>query len=538
MVITEMSAMRAEEERSTVQACGSLQPGIGQEARPGAEGEEGAHLEEGAGRPTTEPGGAHGPSQVSYADITTGRKDNSAPGHEQSVKTSLQQPRTHTSEPTADDSCHGNGDANGVQTTSEEPREGDSMAAAPPQNKSVSTDHEGNASPQDKPPSQIRLQIKRQGANEQGSLDPHNVAMYGPFARKQAREPSFIKTVQQEVKKMEKTEGLSTVSSAAGARNPPKKKIKKSIFVSYSPDANFSEKKFVVEVVRQLKENNLSEDIWFDKDEKIIDSPCWFSLRMEALEKSKAVVVFLSASCLTCPVSVYERKVILQRLQEDPDGVRVFLVNWDLQEGIPNHWQHLEGDCVDVSGAIGDKLSTAERASTVVGALMVDLEKCASMLTPSIPSPPPDSEFTGTYRKKRVSLWNPSDLQEWLFNLGIKEFHRQSFAEQLIDGFLLLSLTDSDMSDHLAIDSQVVRRKIGQQVLHLLDKEQQLSSNWHLRARGHKAKGNTVYLIYDPNDVRLAQSFKHDLGKAGLQVSASVCILTLMALLVVLIMLK
>jgi len=38
-----------------------------------------------------------------------------------------------------------------------------------------------------------------------------------------------------------------------------------------------------------------------------------------------------------------------------------------------------------------------------------------------------------------------SNLQEWLFNLSIKEFYRQSLAEKMIDGFLLMSVTDNDM---------------------------------------------------------------------------------------------
>ena len=122
-------------------------------------------------------------------------------------------------------------------------------------------------------------------------------------------------------------------------------------------------------------------------------------------------------------------------------------------------------------------------------------------------------------------MWNPSDLQEWLFNLGIKEFYRQSMAEHLIDGYLLLTLTDSDMNASLSIDSHVVRKKIMQQVGHLMDRELKLPSNWHHRLRLQKAKANSVYLIYAPNDVRLAQIFKHDLIKRGLQVSA-MCVMT------------
>lgn len=69
------------------------------------------------------------------------------------------------------------------------------------------------------------------------------------------------------------------------------------------------------------------------------------------------------------------------------------------------------------------------------------------------------------------------------------------------------------------IDSRVVRKKVIQQVVSLLDREHRLPDNWHLRARTVRSKPNTVYLIYDPADVRLAQSFKQDLIKKGLLVS-------------------
>ena len=89
----------------------------------------------------------------------------------------------------------------------------------------------------------------------------------------------------------------------------------------------------------------------------------------------------------------------------------------------------------------------------------------------------------------------------------------------MVDGFLLMSMTDHDMHQHLGIDSRVVRKKIMQQILLTLDKEHKLSQNWHLRARTQRSRPNTLYLVYDPTDVRLAQNFKQDLSKKGLQVS-------------------
>ena len=94
----------------------------------------------------------------------------------------------------------------------------------------------------------------------------------------------------------------------------------------------------------------------------------------------------------------------------------------------------------------------------------------------------------------------------------------QSLAEAMVDGFLLMSLTDRDMVSQLGIDSRVVRKKIMQQILATLDKEHKQTDNWHLRARAQRPKPDVVYLIYDPADVRLAQNLKADLKKKNLQV--------------------
>ncbi len=330
------------------------------------------------------------------------------------------------------------------------------------------------------------------------------------------REASFVHTVRKEAKKLE-----STMPPSQPSLKNHKKKMKKGIFISYSPDAGFQERKFVVETIRQFKENNLAEDIWFDKDEQNTDSPCWFSFRMETVEKCRAAVLFLSDSFFSCPVSVYEGKTVLERQNQDPNSVKIFLVLFALSDDteIPKAYHHLLKDVVDLTGGEHAKKSLAEKCSVVVGALMMDLERCASILAPAGPSTPPDTDFSGEYKKKRISQWKANDLQEWLFRLGIKEFYRQSLAENMVDGFLLMSMTDQDMVAHLGIDSRVVRKKIMQQILLTLDKEHKSSDSWHLRARTQRSRANTIYLVYDPTDVRLAQNLKQDLAKKGLQVS-------------------
>lgn len=301
---------------------------------------------------------------------------------------------------------------------------------------------------------------------------------------------------------------------------PKLKKMKKAIFISYSPDAGFLERRFVVETVRQLKENNLAEDIWFDKDEKNTDSPCWFSMRMEAVEKCRAAILIVSESYFTCPVSLYEGKTLAERQNSDPNSVKVFTILFRPIDNIevPKHFSQFTIPTVDLTLEHAKK-SSAEKTSVVIGSIMEQIEKHASIHTGLPPVSPPDSEFTGEYKNSKICQWTASDLQEWLFHLGIKEFYRQSLAEAMVDGFLLMSLTDHDMIAHLGIESRVVRKKIMQQILQTLDKEHKQLDNWHLRARAQRSKPDVVYLIYDPADVRLAQNVKADLRAKNVQVS-------------------
>ena len=327
------------------------------------------------------------------------------------------------------------------------------------------------------------------------------------------------------------TESNDTNVSQNSSKPPRRKKMKKSIFFSYSPDAGFVERKFVVECVRQFKEINLAEDIWFDKDEKSVDSPCWFSQRLEAAERCRAAVVFLSESYFSCPVAVHEAKTLLDRHRQDPNSVRIFPVLFSNGEDvdIPRPFLKLASNCVNLTGTGHLKKSLAERASVVVGSLIIELEKIASINAPPVPFTPPDTEFTGEYKKKKLCHWGANDLQEWLFKLGVKEFYRQSLAENMVDGFLLMATTDQDMVTYLAIDSRIVRKKITQQVLATLEKENKQPEAWHVRAKGQRSRPNSIYLIYDPADVRLAQNLKHDLTKKNLQVSSTRTILVSIA---------
>jgi hypothetical protein len=337
-----------------------------------------------------------------------------------------------------------------------------------------------------------------------------------------SKENHKSRTMKREVLQVDPPTGFHQTSASGGmhSKHSGRKKMKKSIFVSYSPDAGFLERKFVLETVRQLKDNNLAEDIWFDRDEKNTDSPYWFSTRMEAVERCRAAVVVLSDSYFACPVSIYEGKALLEREERSDNSVKIYPVTFQLSDDteIPKSFSRLLSTGIDLTKE-HSKDSLAEKTSIVIGRLMPDLERHACIHAAPIPVTPPDTEFTGEYRKKKICQWSVNDLQEWLFKLGIKEFYRQSLAEYMVDGFLLMSLTDQDMIHHLGIDSRAVRKKLMQQILVTLDKEHRLADNWHLRARTQRPKANSVYLVYDPTDVRLAQNVKMDLHRKGINVS-------------------
>ncbi|CAH1255351.1 Hypp1518 [Branchiostoma lanceolatum] len=292
---------------------------------------------------------------------------------------------------------------------------------------------------------------------------------------------------------------------------------KKGIFFSYSPDAAYLEKKFVVETVRQLKENNLAEDIWFDKDEKNIDAPTWFTQRLEAVEKCRAAILILSDSYFQSTMSLFEGKVLLERTVSLSKPPQLFLVLYSPTDIPPQYAPFLDGIVDLTSGRIA-KSSLAEKSSMVVGSLSIYLEKLSTAMVPALPPLVAETEFTGQYKKTKLCQWTVNDVQEWLAGMKVREFFCQAFAENGIDGFLLMALTEQDMVSYLSIESRIVRKKILSEMVQILDNEQKLRDGWHLRVRLKRPRVDTVYLVYDPADVRLAQNMKADLLKKNIQV--------------------
>ncbi|XP_043917895.1 uncharacterized protein LOC122793767 [Protopterus annectens] len=240
---------------------------------------------------------------------------------------------------------------------------------------------------------------------------------------------------------------LKNFSSNAPSK-PRTRKNAKAIFISSASNSAFLERKFISETVRQLKENNLAEDIWYDKDEVDISSPLGHSERLDAVEKCKAAVVFLSHSYFKCPFAVLESKILFERSKSSKRPAKVFPVLYSPVE-IPKGLTALFHGIIDLTGSQVAKTSLAEKSSIVIGNLSNEIDKYSLIRAPFCPRTSPMTELTGEFRTKRLHSWKTEDVQDWLIHLGISEFYRLSFAEFAVDGYLLLSVTDEALSQYL-----------------------------------------------------------------------------------------
>lgn len=68
------------------------------------------------------------------------------------------------------------------------------------------------------------------------------------------------------------------------------------------------------------------------------------------------------------------------------------------------------------------------------------------------------------------------------------------------------------------VDTKFARKKICSQLTKVLEKEQKIEDNWHLRARMIKPKPDYAYIIYDPDDARLAANLNADIAQRGIKV--------------------
>ncbi|XP_043921818.1 uncharacterized protein LOC122797090 [Protopterus annectens] len=82
----------------------------------------------------------------------------------------------------------------------------------------------------------------------------------------------------------------------------------------------------------------------------------------------------------------------------------------------------------------------------------------------------------------------------------------------------LSSFTLIQCSALFCVDSRAVRRKILHQLAAIQYREQKFPESWHFQARILRPRTDTVYMIYDINDIQLGQSLKNELKHKGLQV--------------------
>lgn len=311
--------------------------------------------------------------------------------------------------------------------------------------------------------------------------------------------------------------------------NKARKARRKGVFISYAPNAPYKEKKFVVELSQQLYEIGLHGDVWFDRDvlQGDLNSPFSITSRLHAAEKCKAVIVVLSESFFLSPETRAEGEIILSRLltaTKDPEDqicpivFTVKLGSWDktMEESLASLARNIS---VNVSVGKISRLSEAEKVSMFISILSQQLEDLSSSFTVRIPKVVEDAQSKGEFRTKPLVSWTVSDVQSWLTSLRIHEKYIISFEEFEIDGFLLNSLTENVLSDVLAVDSHICRRKILQKIKGIIDEEGRTGRfNEWLKQRSVRQRPNLVYLIRDPNDEELGNVLKEDMERKGLKV--------------------
>lgn len=319
-------------------------------------------------------------------------------------------------------------------------------------------------------------------------------------------------------------EGSETTSPAKSVI--PRKAKKRAIFVSYAPEANFIEKRFISYTIKELKNIGFCDDIWFDKDDGLpTESPFCFQQRLEIAEKCRASIMFLSDAFFKSRVCHHEGRILLDRDEEratDGDNgeevekpVKLFCIKYSRGK-LPQDYKQLEERVLDLSHHVAS--SVAELSSVVVGSYSETLERYAPLFGLRIPSPPSEPDILKLDRQKPVSSWNVIDVQAWLASLKMQAHCALSFEENEIDGYLLVSMSETDMETHLNVDSRVARRKLVHQVRKIQEDQAQFKENWYLKCKKSKVKEDSVYVICDPNDVRFYQNLREDLLQKNLQV--------------------
>ena len=300
----------------------------------------------------------------------------------------------------------------------------------------------------------------------------------------------------------------------------------KSIFVSYSPDAKFLEKKLIYETVKRMNADGATGTIWFDVDEQNTDSPCWLARRLEAAERCRCAILFLSESYFSNAFSHGEGRVLLDmRKMKTKKTLRTqlfaVLCGSLRQANVPEPFWIFLSKAINLATGEHAKMNLDEQTSFVSATLTAKLTKILTPVPAATPCRLPgvtELELAGTYLRKKICHWTVFDVQNWLADINIHAPYRKSAVDQSINGFLLSSITDQDLSASLCIRGQVARKKILHQRKLTLEKELLWASNWALTLRVQRPRPNSVYIIFDEADARLAWKLRQDLEERNLQV--------------------
>ena len=150
---------------------------------------------------------------------------------------------------------------------------------------------------------------------------------------------------------------------------------KRGILISYDSKGCFELKRVVCKVVEDLKSLGFQDDVWFDKDEGETTTNASFVQRLESSESCNAAILFISHQYFHSTLSSYEVEIFRQRNGEiTSSGIpfRVFVVKYSPSD-TPVPAEFLNTD-VDLTSRRLCRVSAAEKASAVVGALCVKLE--------------------------------------------------------------------------------------------------------------------------------------------------------------------
>ena len=224
----------------------------------------------------------------------------------------------------------------------------------------------------------------------------------------------------------------------------------KEIFISYETNANIQERKFIVDLVRQLKENHMNDDIWFDKDEYLIGKPTWTVSRLEAVERSSAAILIVTPGYFENPLSIFESKSLLEHKIANENFYLIVIMLYikgyprfnNQTSSIFNDAERLRGRkilqnfsllqpiidksnlFINLSDAKLMPLSLAEKVSHCIGVLTNNLEKYAKVKRPAPPMTPFDeSDSLMNIQQETMTANTPLNLSVCGTSLSVYSLH-------------------------------------------------------------------------------------------------------------------